>query len=149
MKTLVIQDQIIINIVEGEVDLEPSESTLVLVDSSYRADIGWAWDGEIAIEPPPTPTAVDPVPNWLGFNTAFLSNKNWNLIAPLFSSPDLRTGIAAPAAMGDSNALQYAIGMGLTDLISQDIPLDPAVLAEWQAIADVNNIPINFEVTNG
>jgi hypothetical protein len=87
--------------------------------------------------------------NWLDFKAAFLGEPNWLAIASLFSNPDIRTGIVA--AVGTSNAADFQDNylLAIADLTAQQIPLDPAVSAGWQAIADANNIPINFEVGNG
>jgi hypothetical protein len=148
MKTLIIKNNVVENIVSGEVDYVASEgSTHFEVDDDYRANIGWLWDGENVIEPPPpTPEQPEPSPSWVGFNAAFLGNANWQTIASLFSTPDIRIGVAAAAGTANIQALIAAYNFAIADLTAQNIPLNPAVLAEWQNIADANDIPINFEV---
>lgn len=151
MKTLIIVDGTVANIVNGTVFWDAPDGTLYAeVADNYRADIGWLWDGENVIEPPPpTPEPSEPVPNWEGFNAAFLGDVNWQTIANLFSTPDIRIGVAAAAGTANIGALIVAYNFAIADLTAQQIPLDPAVLAGWQAIAVANNIPINFEVGNG
>ncbi len=151
MKTLIIVNGAVANIINGAVSGDAPDGTLyVEVADDYRAEIGWLWDGNNVIEPsPPTPTAVDPVPNWEGFNAAFLGDANWQTIATLFSTPDLRINVASASGSGNISWLLSAYSFAIADLTAQQIPLDPAVFAGWQAIADANNIPINFEVGNG
>lgn len=151
VKTLIIANDTVVNIVNGAVFGDAPDGTLyVEVADNYRADIGWLWDGTDVIEPdPPTPEPFEPVPNWVGFNAAFLGDVNWQTIANLFSTPDIRIGVAAAAGTANIGALIAAYNFAIADLTAQQIPLDPAVLAGWQAIAVANNIPINFEVGNG
>jgi hypothetical protein len=106
----------------------------------------WLNEGNIP-EPADISIAVDP-PNWVGFNAAFLGDVNWQTIANLFSTPDIRIGVAAAAGTANVQALIVAYNFAIADLTAQNIPLDPVVLTEWQEIADANNIPINFEVGN-
>ena len=99
----------------------------------------WLEEGN---EPEPADT-LPPPPDWVGFNIAFLSNANWWEIAVQLPE-DLRTGISASAATANAGALQSAYSIAKGVLESQGTPLDPAVLVEWQVIADTYNIPITF-----
>jgi hypothetical protein len=64
---------------------------------------------------PPEPSE----PNWLGFKAAFLGETNWLAIAPLFSNPDIRTGIVA--AVGTSNVADFQdnYSLAIADLAAQ------------------------------
>jgi hypothetical protein len=122
-------------------------STFIPRDNSLWQDYeDWLNEGNIP-ESADISITVDP-PNWVGFNAAFLGDVNWQTIANLFSTPDIRIGVAAAAGTANVQALIVAYNFAIADLTAQNIPLDPVVLTEWQEIADANNIPINFEVGN-
>jgi len=137
---LVIDSDSIVRIFDGMII--PNNPTL----AAWQDYQDWLNEGNTP-EPADTPVILDP-PNWVGFNIAFLEDENWQTIANLFSKPEIRIGIAAAAGTANVGALITAYGFAVADLTAQNIPLDPVVLAGWQEIADVNNVPINFEVGN-
>jgi len=111
-------------------------------NSDYIRYLKWLDEGNTPeiLEEPPEPQE----PNWLGFNSTFLSDPNWISIASQFSTPDIRIGIVSNAAGGNAPSLQLAYGLAVADLQAQGISLDQVVLESWQGIADTNHIPVNF-----
>jgi hypothetical protein len=144
MKTLIIRDGLIENIGTGAGDVAaPSGYEFIVVDDDFRAGVGWDWDGAIATDPTPPPTP-EPVADWDGFKSAFLNNANWLAIASQLPD-DLRLGgIAASAGLENAPLLQknYLLAMGYLQALGGVI--DPQVIAEWQEIATLYNIPITF-----
>ena len=103
----------------------------------------------LIIEPDPEPIP-EIVPDWIGFNTALLSDLYWRAIATeLESTPvgkDLKEGLVANAAGGLAEALRASYLMAVQYLESQSFPLDPAAIAAWNGYASTFNIPISFDL---
>jgi hypothetical protein len=134
MKTLIIENQIVANIVEGKIDFTPPETTLfVEVESDYYAEIGWGWNGAAAIDPTPPASETEPLPNYDGLIDAIRLGNDYPLVK------DWYNGLLPT----DRDPLQLAIG-------SQNLPkiayLLGAIMPTGDTLAELIQLLADFDV---
>lgn len=94
--------------------------------------------------PAPADIIPEPVmPDWEGFNIAFLADPDWQTVSAQLPLQVLM-GVAASAATANLGGLQSAYNIA-KGAMAQAGQLPPqATLDSWQAIADAHNIALTF-----
>jgi hypothetical protein len=98
-----------------------------------RHNVGFnAGDYEVVPDPEP----AQPEPDWVSFNTAMLSNPNWQA----WELPaDLRNAMIAASINSNLVSLENAYAIA-----KASVPPSAEAIAGWQTLADTYNIPIVF-----
>ena len=91
---------------------------------------GVKWD--FVPEPPPP----IPEPDWISFNTAMLSDSNWQAWA---LPADLRNAMIAASINSNLVSLENAYAIA-----KAAVPPSAEAITGWQGLADTYNIPIVF-----
>jgi hypothetical protein len=89
-------------------------------------------------EPVPDPVPPLPEPDWTAFNTAMLSDSDWNTW--ITQNPLLTSATTTASLNQDSELLQATLKTAIAVLGQPDSVADQ----RWQSIADANFIPIQF-----
>ena len=105
-------------------------------DTQYLAE-SWVVDlNDLEYQQVWTIEDLPPVPQWTAFNTAMLSDPNWQA----WSLPaDLRNAMIAASINSNSVSLENAYAIA-----KASVPPSAEAIEGWQTLADTYNIPIVF-----
>ena len=119
--------------VDGAPDLSGfTDPTLSVLQQSWAAFLESGQELEVIPDPPPPP----PEPDWTAFNTAMLSDSNWQA----WTLPaDLRNAMIAASINSNLTSLENAYAIA-----KAAVPPSAEAITGWQALADAYNIPIVF-----
>lgn len=146
MKTLIIEDGVVVNIAAGETNSIPPQGTeYKSVDDNLFVNIGWLVNGVTYVDPnpQPIPPTPEPSPQWVEFNNALLADAAWGALSEQLPVQIL-IGIVSASVAGNPASLQFALDTAKTVMASLGTPIPVEALADWQVIADLHNIPIIF-----
>jgi hypothetical protein len=109
-----------------------TEPTLSVLQKSWTDFLASGQELEVIPDPPPPP----PEPDWTAFNTAMLSDSNWQAWA---LPADLRNAMIAASINSNLTSLENAYAIA-----KAAVPPSAEAIAGWQSLADTYNIPIVF-----
>ena len=119
--------------VDGTPDLSGfTEPTLSVLQQSWADFLASGQELEVIPDPPPPP----PEPDWTAFNTAMLSDSNWQAWA---LPADLRNAMIAASINSNLVSLNNAYAIA-----KAAVPPSAEAITGWQGLADTYNIPIVF-----
>ena len=119
--------------VDGAPDLSGfTEPTLSVLQQSWTDFLASGQELEVIPDPPPPP----PEPDWTAFNTAMLSDSNWQAWA---LPADLRNAMIAASINSNLTSLENAYAIA-----KAAVPPSAEAIEGWQTLADTYNIPIVF-----
>lgn len=136
MKILHVKDNKVFDITLGEKPEDTEDISYVSVPLDTYVDIDWGYSNGKIIKPNSPPLESSPTPDWLGFNTALLTNvewKSWEL------DSDLR--VALVSATSTANLTAFISTYNLAKQINA--PSAEAKSA-WQQLANDHHINIQF-----
>lgn len=110
-----------------------TDPTLSVLQKAWSDFVASGEELEVVADPEPVAIAD---PDWISFNTAMLSDSNWQSWA---IPADLRSAIIAASINNNLVALESAYAIA-----KATVPPTEQAIAGWQALADLNNIPIVF-----
>ena len=109
-----------------------SDPTLSVLQKSWTDFV--ASGEELEVIPDPAPS--EPDPDWTSFNTAMLSDANWQA----WQLPaDLRNAMIAASINANLPSLNSAYAIAKVS-----VPPSQEAIDGWQALADLYNIPMTF-----
>ncbi|MEY2976079.1 MAG: hypothetical protein RLZZ435_216, partial [Cyanobacteriota bacterium] len=103
-----------------------------VLQQSWAAFLESGQELEVIPDPLPPP----PEPDWTAFNTAMLSDSNWQAWA---LPADLRNAMIAASINSNLTSLENAYAIA-----KAAVPPSAEVIEGWQTLADTYNIPIVF-----
>ena len=109
-----------------------TEPTLSVLQQSWAAFLESGGELEVIADPVPPP----PQPDWINFNTAMLSDSNWQAWA---LPADLRNAMIAASINSNLTSLENAYAIA-----KAAVPPSAEAITGWQGLADTYNIPIVF-----
>ena len=109
-----------------------TEPTLSVLQQSWVAFLESGGELEVIADPVPPP----PQPDWINFNTAMLSDSNWQAWA---LPADLRNAMIAASINSNLTSLENAYAIA-----KAAVPPSAEAITGWQGLADTYNIPIVF-----
>ena len=109
-----------------------TEPTLSVLQKSWTDFLASGQELEVIPDPPPPP----PEPDWTAFNTAMLSDSNWQAWA---LPADLRNAMIAASINSNLTSLENAYAIA-----KAAVPPSAEAITGWQGLADTNNVPIVF-----
>jgi len=109
-----------------------TEPTLSVLQKSWTDFLASGQELEVIPDPPPPP----PEPDWTAFNTAMLSDSNWQAWA---LPADLRNAMIAASINSNLTSLENAYAIA-----KAAVPPSAEAITGWQGLADTYNIPIVF-----
>ena len=119
--------------VDGAPDLSGfTEPTLSVLQQSWTDFLASGQELEVIPDPPPPP----PEPDWTAFNTAMLSDSNWQAWA---LPADLRNAMIAASINSNLVSLENAYAIA-----KAAVPPSAEAITGWQGLADTYNVPIVF-----
>jgi hypothetical protein len=119
--------------VDGAPDLSGfTEPTLSVLQQSWADFLASGQELEVIPDPPPPPPEHD----WTAFNTAMLSDSNWQAWA---LPADLRNAMIAASINSNLTSLENAYAIA-----KAAVPPSAEAITGWQGLADTYNIPIVF-----
>ena len=119
--------------VDGAPDLSGfTEPTLSVLQQSWTDFLASGQELEVIPDPPPPP----PEPDWTAFNTAMLSDSNWQAWA---LPADLRNAMIAASINSNLVSLDNAYAIA-----KAAVPPSAEAITGWQGLADTYNVPIVF-----
>ena len=119
--------------VDGAPDLSGfTEPTLSVLQQSWADFLASGQELEVIPDPPPPPPEHD----WTAFNTAMLSDSNWQAWA---LPADLRNAMIAASINSNLTSLENAYAIA-----KAAVPPSAEAITGWQTLADTYNIPIVF-----
>jgi hypothetical protein len=119
--------------VDGAPDLSGfTEPTLSVLQQSWADFLASGQELEVIPDPPPPPPEHD----WTAFNTAMLSDSNWQAWA---LPADLRNAMIAASINSNLTSLENAYAIA-----KAAVPPSAEAITGWQRLADTYNIPIVF-----
>ena len=119
--------------VDGAPDLSGfTEPTLSVLQQSWTDFLASGQELEVIPDPLPPP----PEPDWTAFNTAMLSDSNWQAWA---LPADLRNAMIAASINSNLVSLENAYAIA-----KAAVPPSAEAITGWQGLADTYNIPIVF-----
>ena len=119
--------------VDGAPDLSGfTEPTLSVLQQSWADFLASGQELEVIPDPLPPP----PEPDWTAFNTAMLSDPDWQAWA---LPADLRKAMIAASINSNLTSLENAYAIA-----KAAVPPSAEAITGWQGLADTYNIPIAF-----
>ena len=109
-----------------------TDPTLSVLQQSWADFLASGQELEVIPDPPPPP----PEPDWTAFNTAMLSDSNWQAWA---LPADLRNAMIAASINSNLVSLENAYAIA-----KAAVPPSAEAIEEWQTLADTYNVPIVF-----
>ena len=109
-----------------------TEPTLSVLQQSWTDFLASGEELEVIADPVPPP----PQPDWTAFNTAMLSDSNWQAWA---LPADLRNAMIAASINSNLTSLENAYAIA-----KAAVPPSAEAIEGWQTLADTYNIPIVF-----
>ena len=109
-----------------------TEPTLSVLQQSWADFLASGQELEVIPDPPPPP----PEPDWTAFNTAMLSDPDWQAWA---LPADLRNAMIAASINSNLTSLENAYAIA-----KAAVPPSAEAITRWQGLADTYNIPIVF-----
>ena len=109
-----------------------TDPTLSVLQQSWADFLASGQELEVIPDPPPPP----PEPDWTAFNTAMLSDSNWQAWA---LPADLRNAMIAASINSNLVSLNNAYAIA-----KAAVPPSAEAITGWQGLADTYNIPIVF-----
>ena len=109
-----------------------TEPTLSVLQKSWTDFLASGQELEVIPDPPPPPPEHD----WTAFNTAMLSDSNWQAWA---LPADLRNAMIAASINANLVSLENAYAIA-----KAAVPPSAEAITGWQGLADTYNIPIVF-----
>ena len=111
-----------------------TEPTLSVLQKSWTDFLASGEELEVIADPELTPST--PEPDWISFNTAMLSDPNWQA----WTLPaDLRSAMIAASINSNLVSLENAYAIA-----KAAVPPSAEAITGWQGLADTYNIPIVF-----
>ena len=109
-----------------------TDPTLSVLQQSWADFLASGQELEVIPDPPPPP----PEPDWTAFNTAMLSDPDWQAWA---LPADLRNAMIAASINSNLVSLENAYAIA-----KAAVPPSAEAITGWQGLADTYNIPIVF-----
>ena len=109
-----------------------TDPTLSVLQQSWADFLASGQELEVIPDPPPPP----PEPDWTAFNTAMLSDSNWQAWA---LPADLKNAMIAASINSNLTSLENAYAIA-----KAAVPPSAEAITRWQGLADTYNIPIVF-----
>jgi len=109
-----------------------SDPTLAVLQKSWTDFLASGQELEVIPDPPPPPPEHD----WTAFNTAMLSDSNWQAWA---LPADLRNAMIAASINSNLTSLENAYAIA-----KAAVPPSAEAITGWQGLADTYNVPIVF-----
>jgi hypothetical protein len=109
-----------------------TDPTLSVLQQSWTDFLASGQELEVIPDPPPPPPEHD----WTAFNTAMLSDSNWQAWA---LPADLRNAMIAASINSNLVSLENAYAIA-----KAAVPPSAEAIEGWQTLADTYNIPIVF-----
>ena len=109
-----------------------TDPTLSVLQQSWADFLASGQELEVIPDPPPPP----PEPDWTAFNTAMLSDPDWQAWA---LPADLRNAMIAASINSNLVSLNNAYAIA-----KAAVPPSAEAITGWQGLADTYNIPIVF-----